>query len=249
MNKHAKTNAASRAIAAKDFLRSGMAMIRGHSADSFSCFAGSVLFFIGLAEILGVLGRSQVLGLADPIFGISFRHLMLVVGMVQLVVSFLLLFTNWRTLGLALVAWITANFLVFRIGLWSMGWHHSSGFMVEQLGLSLTTMDVVTGLFSAFLLMGSCAVLWLERRARQAAESLKISCPSCGGHIRFAIQNLGQQTTCPHCKAAIRLRKTEGSMKMSCVLCGGHIEFPVHAIGQKIPCPHCAKTITLLNPA
>lgn len=248
MNKHATNAIVIRSIAAKDFLRSKLKAMQSHSTDSFALFAGGALFFIGLAEILGAIGQSQVLGLTDPIFGISFRHLMLLTGMVQLAISPVLLFTNWRMLGLGLAAWISANFLVFRIGLWSMGWHHSSGFMIDPLGLSMAATDVISSLLSTILLVGSVAILWLERRKVQAANFLKMPCPSCGGHIRFAIQNLGQKISCPHCQKETTLRKPE-NLKMSCVLCGGHVEFPAHAVGQKIQCPHCGRSITLLQSA
>jgi len=249
MNKRAMKNSiAIRSIAAKDFLRSGLVATRGHSVDSFAHFAGGLLFFIGVAEILGALNQSQVLGLADPIFGISFRHLMLMTGIVQLAIALVLLFTNWRILGLGLAAWISANFLAFRIGLWSMGWHHSSGFMVHPLGLSMTATDVIFSLSSVFLLVGSVAILWHERWTAQAANFLKMPCPSCGGHIRFAIQNLGQIISCPHCQKETTLRKLD-LLKMTCFFCKEHIEFPVHALGQKISCPHCNRGITLMEPA
>jgi uncharacterized paraquat-inducible protein A len=121
--------------------------------------------------------------------------------------------------------------------------------LIAPLGLSLASTDIVFSLFSIFLFAGSVMILWSEYKAAKAAESLKISCPACGGHVKFPIQNLGRQISCPHCQAAMVLQSPGETMKMTCVLCGGRVEFPVHAIGQKIPCPHCAKTITLLKPA
>jgi len=89
--------------------------------------------------------------------------------------------------------------------------------------------------------------LWLKGGLPQTIESIKMSCHSCGVHIEFAIQYIGQKIPCPHCQTTITLQKPE-NLKMSCFFCKEHIEFPSHATGQKIPCPHCAKTITLLNP-
>jgi DNA-directed RNA polymerase subunit RPC12/RpoP len=88
-----------------------------------------------------------------------------------------------------------------------------------------------------------------ERTAQRDAASglIRMTCPACGGHVRFASQNLGQQIPCPHCQSAIFLSNPEEYFKMTCVLCKGHVEFPPHALGRKIPCPHCAKTITLLK--
>jgi hypothetical protein len=82
---------------------------------------------------------------------------------------------------------------------------------------------------------------WLGSRRENFA---KMSCPACGGHIRFAAQNAGQAIPCPHCRKTITLRQPD-NLKMSCFFCQGHIEFPPHALGQKIPCPHCKMDITL----
>jgi DNA-directed RNA polymerase subunit RPC12/RpoP len=246
MNKQAKTNAL---VLCADFLRSGLKAVRGHLMESLALVAGGALFFVGLAEIIGAFDPAQSLNIADPIFGVSFRHLMLIAGTVQLAVSFVLLFTNWEILGFGLTAWLAANFLVFRIGLWNAGWHQAAGFMVVPLGFSPHVTDAITSLVSVFLLAGACVVFWMERRATNMARFSKAFCPACGGHVKFPIQNLGQQIACPHCKAVMTLQSPGELMKMTCVLCGGHVEFPVHAAGQKILCPHCAKSITLLKPA
>jgi uncharacterized paraquat-inducible protein A len=76
------------------------------------------------------------------------------------------------------------------------------------------------------------------------AESRKMACPGCGGHIEFAARNQGQRIPCPHCRTEITLRKPE-HLKMSCHFCRGHIDFPAHALGTKMPCPHCRMDITL----
>jgi len=246
MNREAKTNALVRCA---DFLRSGLEAIHGHLAEWLALVSGGVLFFVGLAEIIGAFDPSQSLNIADPIFGIAFRHLMLIAGTAQLAASLILLFTNWKMRGLGLAAWVAANFLVFRIGLWNGGWHQAAGFMVGPLGFSPHVTDIITSLLSVFLLTAAGLVFLMQCRVTDAARFSKTFCPACGGHVKFAIQNLGQQISCPHCRVAMMLQSPGDTMKMTCVLCGGHVEFPVHAIGQKIPCPHCAKTITLLKPA
>ena len=84
---------------------------------------------------------------------------------------------------------------------------------------------------------------------RKSVESLKMSCPACGVHIRFDERNIGQKKTrCPQCQTGITLRKPD-LLKMACYFCKGHIEFPPHAIGEEMPCPHCQMDITLKEPA
>jgi predicted RNA-binding Zn-ribbon protein involved in translation (DUF1610 family) len=201
--------------------------------------------------VLDFFAKAPAPDMADPIFALPFHDLMLWVGLAELAVACLCLFTSKRTLSLGLLAWLVVTLAAYRVGLWTMGWHHPYAWvagLINGLDVSPRVADLMIGATSAYLLVGSMAMLWFERRTAQAATSLKMSCPSCGGHIQFASQNLGQQIPCPHCQKETILRKSD-NLKMSCVLCGGHIEFPAHAIGQKIQCPHCAKTITLLKPA
>jgi uncharacterized paraquat-inducible protein A len=72
----------------------------------------------------------------------------------------------------------------------------------------------------------------------------KMACPNCGGHIKFAPDGVGTKMPCPHCQAAITLRRPE-YLKAACYFCKGHIEFPSHALGHKAKCPHCNMEITL----
>ena len=177
--------------------------------------------------------------MADPIFALPFRELVLLVGLAELVVAGLCLFTSKRTLSLGLLAWLVVTLAAYRVGIWTMGWHHPYAWvagLINGLDISPWVADLMIGATSAYLLIGSVAMLWFERRTAQAATSLKMSCPSCGGHIKFAIQNLGQQIPCPHCQAVIALSKSD-LLKMTCYFCKGHIEFPAHALGQKVSLP------------
>ena len=56
----------------------------------------------------------------------------------------------------------------------------------------------------------------LARRRKEQLESLKMACPECGLHIKFAVQNLGQNIPCPQCKTTVTLRKP-GTLKIKCL--------------------------------
>jgi hypothetical protein len=228
----------------------------------FRLFAGTLLTATGLCGLVGGISGSQLLLMQDPLFGLPFRTLMLFLGSAQLFLGLLFLFARKRSLAsgegeprrhiavgidasLICLAWLSVLFVGYRITLWVMGWHHSCGFLVEPLGLSLTATDMLFSGSAAVLLIGSCVSLWIERRMMLRVMSLKISCPSCAIHIRFATQNVGQTVPCPKCKTPITLHKPEEALKMSCYFCKEHIEFPPHAIGRKIECPHCKQNITL----
>jgi uncharacterized paraquat-inducible protein A len=121
------------------------------------------------------------------------------------------------------------------------------GSLTDPLNLSRGASGFILEMLPIYLVLGSYAAfmqLWVGRTAGLAANSVKISCPSCGGHIKFAIQNLGQKIPCPHCQTAVTLRQPE-NLKMSCFFCKGRIEFPSHALGQKISCPHCKMEVSL----
>jgi hypothetical protein len=46
-----------------------------------------------------------------------------------------------------------------------------------------------------------------QKLPAKAADYLKISCPSCCGHIEFPTHALGQSVLCPHCKMEITLKE------------------------------------------
>lgn len=142
---------------------------RGKSAAKWSAWfifcAGAILLLVGANIVLEVFKKSQALDIHDPVFGMSFRYLLLVVGIAEMAVAWVCLFTDKKTLSLGLVAWLAMEFAGYRIGLWTMGWHHSLGFLVDPLNLSIRATDIITELTSVCLLMGSVTLLWFGRKA------------------------------------------------------------------------------------
>jgi hypothetical protein len=132
----------------------------------------------GLAKTFSATGPARALDAADPLTGIPFRQLLLLVGLAELLIAFFCLFTDRRRLSLLAVAWISTNFLVYRLGLWLIGWHRPCGCMgslSDMLHISPRAADNIMKVVLAYLLVGSCAILlwqWRrERAARGAPES------------------------------------------------------------------------------
>jgi ribosomal protein S27E len=174
----------------------------------FLLSAGGILLLGGMVKVLDLLARPEVPDMTDPIFAMPFRDLVLLVGVAELIVASLCLFTDRRTLSLGLLAWLVANLAAYRIGLWTMGWPHPYAWvagLINGLNISPRIADLIIGVASAYLLVGSIAMLWFERRTAQAATFLKISCVSCGGHIEFPANAVGQKIQCPHCAKNITL--------------------------------------------
>lgn len=216
--------------------------------------AGAILLAAALDRFLVAAGHLPVLALPEPVLGIPLRYAVLLVGGLELLVALVCLLGRQPGLQLGWLAWLATNYAVYRIGLFTMGIHHQAtcvGSLTDSLHLTQGVTGFMLGLFPICLLLGSYVALiwlWLAGRAGATIESIKMSCPSCGVHIKFASEYAGQKTTCPQCQKGIVLRKPE-NLKMSCFFCLGHIEFPSHAIGEKMPCPHCKMDITLKEPA
>lgn len=240
----------------------------------FRLLLGGILLFVGISNVMCVIQNSQMLGISDPILGIPFRVIFFAVGLIELALAWLCLFTEKKNFVLWFSGWLVLNFFVYRIGLWTMGWHHPYGWvqgLMNSLNTSPFKADIASFAATGLLILGGCATLIcrrfekfetkesktpqpvatkpgrIERSQEAFVRTLKISCTACGGHIEFPTNFFGERISCPHCQASIVLQKAR-NLKMSCTACEGHIEFPDHAIGQKIKCPHCENDITLKEP-
>jgi hypothetical protein len=63
----------------------------------------------------------------DPLLGLRFRHLALLVGLLVLLVALFSMLTPRRALSVAAVARLATNFVVSRGGLSIIGWHRPCG--------------------------------------------------------------------------------------------------------------------------
>jgi predicted RNA-binding Zn-ribbon protein involved in translation (DUF1610 family) len=236
----------------------------------FTVSAGALLLGAALVRFLILIGNVPQLHRAEPLLGLPLPLGILLVGCFELVVALVCLFGSRPGLQAGLLAWASLNYLVFRIGLVWMGIHPEwtcLGSLTDPLHLARGTTGFALGyIIPGALLVGSLAALlwqWRHPSDHHQPSTLnpqhfaKMSCPSCGRHIRFAIQNQGQKIPCPQCQTTITLRgpapsnnpaiqqSTNPFLKSECYFCKGHVEFPAHALGEKILCPHCQRHITL----
>jgi hypothetical protein len=137
------------------------------------CFvrsAGALLGASGLAKVFSASVATRILETADPLTGIPFRQLLLLVGLFELLITFFCLFTDKRRLSLLAVAWLSSNFLVYRFGLWFIGWHHPCacmGSLAGALHLSDRAADNIMKGVLAYLLIGSYGMLFWQWRQRR----------------------------------------------------------------------------------
>jgi hypothetical protein len=139
------------------------------------CFiigAGVILALTGIAKIWTGLGNSKFLAVVDPIIGIKFGQLMLLVGVAEVVIALVCFFSRRQTLALGLVAWMSTNFVVYRLGLWWMDWKAPCGCLgnlTDALGIAPQTADNIMKVLLAYLLIGSYGLLIWQRQQRPNA--------------------------------------------------------------------------------
>lgn len=154
---------------------------RGQLHDKSVLFirtAGLILVITGLAKVVSTFGTAKIMQMTDPILGIPFRFLLLGVGILELTIAGFCFLRRFEQLGTALVAWISTAFLVYRFGLWFVGWHHPCacmGNLTDLLHLSPQAADnLMKGLLS-YMLIGSFITLFCAWKAKR---SLKMSIPA-----------------------------------------------------------------------
>ena len=206
------------------------------------------------------LAAHRLLQAKDKFFGLNVRDELWILIVAELLVGAALLLLKSTSTRLYLLAWAMTNFLLIKLAIQSQGIQIEKSFigsLSDPFHLTHGITGQVLAIIPYYLLLGaylSLGWLWLrevkwERKPRVKVQTgrdgfWKMSCPACGGHVKFALQNEGQKIPCPHCEKMLMLRREE-NLKMSCFFCAGHIEFPAYALGQKIACPHCRKDITL----
>jgi hypothetical protein len=220
--------------------------------STFISSAGVIL--LSIATALFLIDYTNPLNAVqphDPIFFISVGNLFSVIIGIALVIALICLYGERLVSSAHSLLGFASSYFIIRISFWTVGCHSLAGFLVGftyVFGINADTISVTADFVFGYLFIGSCLTILLEGRLPQSVKFQKMSCPSCGGHVKFPLRNLGRVINCPHCQGTIALRNPDEQLKIACFFCHGHIEFPSHALGAKIPCPHCKMGITLKEP-
>jgi hypothetical protein len=145
--------------------------------DWFGWSVGAILLLTGLAKISSSFGHPKILALADPILGIRFGTLLPLVGTVELVIASCCISTRVSSrLKAGLVAWLATTFLIYRVGLLCMDWHHPCpclGNLTDAIHVSPQVAEYVMKSVLAYLFIGSYATLfrlwWQKRKVSTSA--------------------------------------------------------------------------------
>jgi len=139
----------------------------------FIISAGFILAITGIAKLWNALGNAKVLGVSDPVFGISFGNLMLATGAVEVLLALICFFFKRTAVSAVLLAWVSTSFVIYRFGLWWLDWKRPCGCLgnlTEALRISPETADNITKVLLIYLLIGSYFFLgreWLSKSVRQ----------------------------------------------------------------------------------
>jgi hypothetical protein len=135
-------------------------------------FASSALLLLltGLAKLYSVFGRAKMLQVIDPLLMVRYQHLLLLVGLLEIILVGVLCSrypTRVKLLGLF---WLSANFMLYRITNWLFGIPMAScpcqGSLTDQLHLDRVVVNQILMGMVLYLFAGSLLGLLWERRQR-----------------------------------------------------------------------------------
>jgi len=128
----------------------------------------ALLLITGLAKLISVFGKANLLEVPDPITKIQFRYLLLVIGIVEIVIAVVCFLPRRTELKAALIALLATNFALYRIGLFLMHYHRPCaclGGLTDAIGIPSATADMIMKCILVYFLVGSYGILfnrWLN---------------------------------------------------------------------------------------
>jgi len=140
----------------------------------FVLSAGGILLVTGLAKVVSASGKAGILDSSDPIFAITFRNLLLFVGLMELTIAAICLLTGKDRLCIFLVGWLAANFAFYRVGLLFIGWHRPCnclGSLTGVLHISPGVADAIAQTLMVYLLCGSCVGIFRSLRSSSILDT------------------------------------------------------------------------------
>jgi hypothetical protein len=128
----------------------------------FRCSAIVILVVTASAKLFSASGSAPLLDYPDPLFGLANRHLMILVGLIELGVAVGLLSALDIRRKHLLLAWLSTSFLVYRLAFYVLNPDKSCpclGTLGEKLRLGQTTTNALLWSTVLYLLIGSVCCL------------------------------------------------------------------------------------------
>lgn len=139
---------------------------------------GVLLIVVSVAKFWSAFGTARILAREDPVFGISYRVVMIAAAVVELAIGSICLSRLRLLLSATLIAWFSTTVLLYRVGAYLLGDTapcRCLGNLSDALHLSPSTADIIARIVLAYCLVGSWALLaknW--RRQRQFKQSAQL---------------------------------------------------------------------------
>lgn len=139
--------------------------------------AATLLMATGFLKAVSFFLRSRFLELQDPIFGVHFKNLVLFVALLEFAVVLICASSKPEVIKILLVGWLGSAFLIYRIGLFLVGWSAPCpclGAFVEILALPPGVVDISMVLIGIYLIGGSgLSVYLLHRNPNSSMASIR----------------------------------------------------------------------------
>jgi hypothetical protein len=150
--------------------------MRSKIASWFLFSAGMLFILTGGAKIISAMGHSRVLQSIDPLFGISFRQLLWIAGLIETLGALIILSKRLGTrVPFLFVAGLSTAFVVYRFGLFWLGYQGPCaclGTLTGALHVSPQTVDKAMKIVLAYLVTGSIATLLVDWNATKDAVAI-----------------------------------------------------------------------------
>jgi hypothetical protein len=140
---------------------------------AFIYSAGLVLVATGIAKLISSGATTRILEMPDPILGISYKHVFLIVGSIELWIAAVCFFSNKIELQARLVVWLGTIFTLYRYGIFWVGYHRPCsclGTLTDSLGIPPDKADLALKCVLAYLLVGGLVVLFVIRTRSKRSQ-------------------------------------------------------------------------------
>jgi hypothetical protein len=162
---------------------------RGSStrSDQTVVWLGVALLLVAAASKFWTLAlQPPILGVLDPVWSVENRYLLAAVAATELICAVAVLSSShWWFKGLVL-AWLGANFLVYRVALHFSGSAMPCpclGQLGAQFGLSHVEMEAITKGMLLYLLAAGAFLLIRHRPRAQSRPAVTSTQAPCGGNL------------------------------------------------------------------
>lgn len=142
-----------------------------------------ILCLTAMAKLVSAGGNARILGIPDPILGLSNRTVLIGVGALELIIASITLLSKNTGFKVYLIAWFASNLVIYRLGLW---WEKvvapcsCLGTITDTLPLSPTTIGWMMKIILTYLSVGSYVILiyqWLSGRKKSSEPAALTEAP------------------------------------------------------------------------